>query len=432
MHPFAYMGGSIHSGRLIGSCLGLIGLVALLGPLSGEETEQFQLHDGDRIVFYGDSITQEGGYARLVESYVRTRFPAWDVRFYNSGVGGDKVDGGGAGIIGLRLQRDVISLHPTVVTIMLGMNDGAYQKLEPSIQDHFAQGYRSIVSRLRKELPEARLFLILPSPFDDVARTPQFDPGYDQALRQLGETVAAIARENQLPTIDFGEPLNAGIARVLRAHPELARSLLPDRVHPNPAGHLVLGAALLRAWHAPTLVSRVRINLGTKRVEVADSTVVSELNASGRQWSWQQVDRALPLPLNFQDAYVDLADQALAGLEAFDQETLQVTGLAAGTYELRIDGKLTGTFSQAELATGFNLARYNTPMRGQAFSTLWGTESSQLVQRIRRELMANMTLTGKSAVTAEALAAYDEDKQSNGSRVAAPVPRTYSLTALPP
>ena len=40
-----------------------------------EPAAPFALRDGDRVVFYGDSITQDGAYARFVEEYVRTRFP---------------------------------------------------------------------------------------------------------------------------------------------------------------------------------------------------------------------------------------------------------------------------------------------------------------------------------------------------------------------
>ena len=54
-----------------------------------------------------------GGRLRAASSrqYVRTRFPQWDVRFHNAGVGGDTVRGGGAGPVDVRLERDVIALE---------------------------------------------------------------------------------------------------------------------------------------------------------------------------------------------------------------------------------------------------------------------------------------------------------------------------------
>src|SRR5216117_4464636 len=83
----------------------------------------FHLKNGDCVVFYGDSITDQRLYTTFVESYVVTRWPDWKIDFIHSGWGGDRVTGGGGGPIDRRLQRDVIAYKPTVVTIMLGMND---------------------------------------------------------------------------------------------------------------------------------------------------------------------------------------------------------------------------------------------------------------------------------------------------------------------
>src|SRR5260370_41687826 len=87
----------------------------------------FYLHDGDTVVFYGDSITAHLLYSIYTEAYVSARFPQLRVRFVHSGWGGDRVSGGAGGTIDERLQRDVVAYHPTVVTILLGMNDGEYQ-----------------------------------------------------------------------------------------------------------------------------------------------------------------------------------------------------------------------------------------------------------------------------------------------------------------
>jgi lysophospholipase L1-like esterase len=87
--------------------------------------QPFALRDGDRVVFYGDSITDQRLYTTFAETYVVTRFPKLDVTFVHSGWGGDRVTGGGGGPIDVRLWRDVLAYNPTVMTIMLGMNDGA-------------------------------------------------------------------------------------------------------------------------------------------------------------------------------------------------------------------------------------------------------------------------------------------------------------------
>src|SRR5512136_1333551 len=100
-------------------------LFLLATPLLAQNN--FYLKSGDRVVFYGDSITEQRLYTTFVETFVVTRFPQWKVDFVHSGWGGDRVTGGGGGPIDLRLHRDVLAYRPTVMTIMLGMNDGSYR-----------------------------------------------------------------------------------------------------------------------------------------------------------------------------------------------------------------------------------------------------------------------------------------------------------------
>src|SRR3954451_20263708 len=113
----------------------------------------FYLKSGDTVVFYGDSITDQRLYTTFVETYVVTRFPKMNVTFVHSGWGGDKVSGGGGGPADLRLKRDVFAYKPSVVTIMLGMNDGGYRAFDEAIFDEYAGGYRNIVKATKAAFP---------------------------------------------------------------------------------------------------------------------------------------------------------------------------------------------------------------------------------------------------------------------------------------
>src|SRR6266699_3106142 len=139
--------------------------------------ENFALKDGDRVVFYGDSITDQRLYTTFTETYVLTRFPRMRVSFVHSGWGGDRVSGGAGGPIDVRLQRDVIAYKPTVLTIMLGMNDGSYRAFNPDIFQRYASGLESIVMNVKSALPGIRITAIQPSPYDDVTRPPTFAGG---------------------------------------------------------------------------------------------------------------------------------------------------------------------------------------------------------------------------------------------------------------
>jgi len=411
--------------------LAALAILTCPGAKAGETP--FALHDGDRVVFYGDSITQEGGYGRLVEEFTRSRYPLWNVRFYNAGVGGDKVQGGWAGKADLRVARDVVSLKPTVVTIMLGMNDGQYQPLTKATLDGFTQGYRAIVDKMRSSLPGVRIYLIRSSPFDDVTRPPGFGSGYDAVLRQLGDAVASIGAEEHLEVVDFGSRLEDGLRAVWAQNPDLAKQLLPDRVHPNPAGQLTMGSCLLHAWHAPALVTRVTIDAAAAKVTDAQNTTVYSLAPSSGALTWKQKDKALPIPVNFDDSDTDLAQKAGADLESIDSEDLIVTGLKPGRYRLKIDSYDLGVFDATALAAGINLARYNSPMRAQAYQVRWGPEDGSMVERTRRQMFvaADRNETG-AAQAADTLAAHDESSQAARSALAVPTEHMFKVAPASP
>ncbi|MFL6466085.1 MAG: GDSL family lipase, partial [Bryobacteraceae bacterium] len=57
----------------------------LLIVCSALGADSFYLKNGDRVVFYGDSITDQRLYTTFVEDYVVTRFPRRNIRFVHSG-----------------------------------------------------------------------------------------------------------------------------------------------------------------------------------------------------------------------------------------------------------------------------------------------------------------------------------------------------------
>ena len=135
-----------------------LGLGSVLGFAPGLRAEgPFAIKEGDRIVFYGDSITDQRLYTTFVETYIVTRFPSMNVSFVHSGWGGDRVTGGGGGRIDHRLERDVFPYKPTVVTVMLGMNDASYRPFDQKIFDVYAKGYEHLVESLKSNLPGVRI-----------------------------------------------------------------------------------------------------------------------------------------------------------------------------------------------------------------------------------------------------------------------------------
>src|SRR5579871_3909672 len=237
----------------------------------------FYLHDGDRVVFYGDSITDQRLYTTFVETYVVTRFPQMKTTFVHSGVGGDRVTGGGAGAIDTRLPRDVVAYKPTVMTIMLGMNDGSYRAFDQKIFDTYAAGYRHIIESVKQALPGLRITVIQPSPYDDVTRAPNFEGGYNKVLVRYGDFVKELASSEKLTVADLNGPVVAALEKAQGLDKEKSQKLIPDRVHPGPGGHLLMAEALLKAWNAPAVVTSVEIDAAEPRVAHAERTHVTDL-----------------------------------------------------------------------------------------------------------------------------------------------------------
>ena len=348
-----------------------LSLALVPAALTAAEQGDFYLHSGDTVVFYGDSITDQRLYTMLTELYVVTRFPGMNVGFVHSGWGGDRVTGGGGGSIDQRLQRDVFPYHPTVLTIMLGMNDGRYVNHTAADDDVYYTGYRHIIDAVRQAIPNLRITAIEPSPYDDVTRPLTLQPaGYNAILVSYGEWIRRYATQAKLDVAD----LNAGVVEMLRKanviDPAMAQKIIPDRVHPGLAGHLIMAEQLLKAWGARSIVSDVKIDAMTGDIAQAEFAHVSDVHA-GVPLSWSEQDEALPLPLAEMmaadhDHTIGLAIRASDVVQALNEQELRVTGLKAGDYKLTIDGEPVGTWKNTELEQGVNLAVLETPMSEQA------------------------------------------------------------------
>lgn len=335
--------------------------------------DSLQLKDGDRIVFYGDSITDQRLYTVLTETYLVTRYPGLHLSFVHSGWGGDKVSGGGGGPIDLRLHRDVLPYKPTVLTIMLGMNDGLYRAETEATDRAYFDGMRHIVDVVKAEDPGVRIVLIEPSAYDDVTRPPNFPGGYNEVLISFSKWLANYAAANGMETSDFNRPLTAMLRKADELSPEEAQKILPDRVHPSAAGHLVMAEQLLKTWGARPTVAAVSVDAsdGQASLQSAHFAKVTGLQSSNDTISWTELDEGLPLPFAQWESMwgvgpLPLVLKSSDVTGALNREPLTVTGLRSGVYSLKIDDATVGTFNDDELARGVNLALLKTPMSDQA------------------------------------------------------------------
>ena len=220
-------------------------ILLILAALVSLAQQPFHLNTGDRVVFFGDSITDQRLYTTFVETFALTRFPEREVHFVHSGWGGDRVTGGGGGGIdaaprsrrcGLQAdRRDDHARHERRPCPRLRSADLRHllERLPADYQDTQGRLSRACVS------PPFSLRLI-----DDVTRAPQFAGGYNGVLLRYADFVKELGAKEGLTVADLNRPVTAMLAKAKATDADLAQRSSPTACIPAPAGHLIMAASL--------------------------------------------------------------------------------------------------------------------------------------------------------------------------------------------
>jgi len=388
----------------------------------------FYLKSGDTVVFFGDSITEQNYYNQWVELYTATRFPSMRVHFYGAGVGGDRVTGGGGGPIDQRLERDVFAEKPTVVSVMLGMNDGSYRATTDEIESTYTRGYEHLLQSIREHLPGVRVTLLGPSPFDDVSRPVTFAGGYNRVMEHFAAVDRGLARKFDGTFVNLNPSVVAAVEKAEALDPRIATLLLPDRVHPDPLAHWVMAEALLKGWNAPALVSSVTIDGRAGKATESRHAAIEHVEQTNGTLRWTETEDGLPLPLARKNAtqalLLDLTDIE----QQLNQEPLRVIGLDAGSYTLSIDGDLVGSFSAEELVGGINLADYATPMFRQAQRVGWLVRDRDEAHYIHLRMRVRNFDTGALEGKQDVMQGFENSLEDSIYEAAAPKPHVFTVS----
>lgn len=295
-----------------------------------------ELHDGDTFVFLGDSITHQRLYTQYVETFCYTRFPSRRLRFHNAGVGGAQ-----AWDALQRLQADVLDFQPACVSILLGMNDGRYQPFRREIFEKYQRDMNEVVARL--QAAGADPILMSPTMFDSRAarlgrrqRTPEMMAEYNSVLAYYGRWLQHQAVESGYRYVDLYGPLNRITLDQRRGDADF--TLIRDAVHPDPPGQVVMALAMIEQLGLGEPLSSIMIRTGGARGPLARSkggeVTALELTDDGLEFKWT----ADALPWVLPESAESGMRLTRAG-HRVSRETLRVTGLEPGQYDIIIDGR---------------------------------------------------------------------------------------------
>jgi len=336
--------------------------------------------DGDRVVFFGDSITHHGRYLEQIALYYATRFPYRDIWFSGSGESGGNA---GEGSAMRRLADDVVAKKPTVVTVMFGMNDVWRDQWprEGVTESNIAKQSQSfcaytnsmtrLVAAIRERAGDPQVIRLTPSPFDQtclIGGKPS-DCVCNDGLAAFAEWIRCEARRENAPCVDLQSFLHALNAREQAKDPcwsfmRGAGTNGFDRVHPNEFGHTFFTYAFLRTQGAPAEVATIELDAAMGSAAKIGNAEITDLSFSDAEISFTALEKALPYPL---EAGCRDAAAYVPFVEDLDRETFAVRSLAPGEWELEIDGEKVGRWSALELSGGVNLATCRaTPQYRQA------------------------------------------------------------------
>ena len=345
---------------------------------------EFFFKDGDRVVFLGDSITEQRLYTTYIEAYTLTRPPEWKLWFRNVGWGGNTswlrqrahpdekqlfaADEAAQqkmveDSVGRGLRRDVLPLKPTAITIKFGMNDHSYQKFREDIFKTYVRSQSELAKVL--EANGARVAFLTSQPIEDKRPDPDKDIK-NQSLRQFSDGLKAVAAKQNATFVDQFDPYMAIMMHERVADPA-AFIGGGDAVHPGPAGHTIMAWAVLKGLGATALVSRAEIDGAAGKLLASEGCQVTNLKAEPGTVAFDRVDAALPMPI---DPKAEPALKLAPILQDLNQYELKVAGLPAGDYQLSIDGEAVGKASSEDLAKGWNIATTAGPITKQAREVL--------------------------------------------------------------
>ncbi len=197
----------------------------------------FSWQDGDRVLFLGDSLTEDAqGYARLVPDMVTARYPERHIVFIPRGVGGDRISE-----LSGRLDRDVFDNDPLPnwITVSLGINDVFHEASGTQI-GRFRALYDEILKRLLAS--KARLLCLTTTVIGE-----ELENKSNTILAQYNDAIREIAFANGAMVVDMNVAFHDALQRAQARTPDFRYTT--DGVHMNSYGSLLMAMTLLKALH---------------------------------------------------------------------------------------------------------------------------------------------------------------------------------------
>lgn len=202
----------------------------------------FKVEKKKKIVFFGDSITEagvnKGGYIDLIQQDLVKKGLADQYELIGAGVSGNKIYD-----LYLRLEKDVLSQHPDVVVIWVGVND-VWHKADfgtGTDYDKYGKFYDAVVKKI--QATGAKVVVVTPAAIGE--RT-DYSNSQDGDLNMYSNWIRKYAADNSLGLVDLRKSFHE--YSVANNPKNLDRGILTnDRVHLNAKGNAFVAEEMWKA-----------------------------------------------------------------------------------------------------------------------------------------------------------------------------------------
>ena len=208
-------------------------LIACAGMVS------LQTFKKQKVVFFGDSITEQGakagGFITKMDSMIKAQGLGDSYELTGAGVSGNKVYD-----LYLRIESDVLDKNPDVVIIYVGINDVWHKATSGTgtDPDKYERFYRAII----KKLQDKNIKVIVCTPSVIGERNDESNQ-QDGDLNRYSTIIRNIAKDLSLPVCDLRKAFTDYLVANNSGNAEKG-ILTVDRVHLNDKGNVLVANAM--------------------------------------------------------------------------------------------------------------------------------------------------------------------------------------------
>lgn len=346
----------------------------------------------DRVVIFGDSGADAKKWSHYVASYLLLMNPTLNLHVQVEGRGGATVQtaltdpGGYDGYD--EYPKRVASYEPDFVLVNFGINGGSTPAEFIASMTDLGDNY--IVSG------GATPILISPQPL------PQADGKARSGLYEDEEQTLTTARSWPMAAIWtdlFNIWTNSNNWILLSEE-------LDD--HPDTSGHILIAHSIITTLGWETSVSQATINASSFTITSSNHcTIGTPASNAFSGVDFTRLDERLPWAVDQTQDGLSKAVTMRPAVATWQDYSVTVTGLSAGTYDILVDGSLVATASHTALAAGLNMFTWQ---QGPIFNQL-----QEVLGRIRDMHWVDRTTLANRPNPAQAVQKYKSNATSGYS-----------------